>query len=113
MTYRKSGQPMPSPVNFCVSDGKLYLRSERDTGKVTRLRNPRVLLVPCGLRGKPTGEAVAATGRILPSEEAARADAIVAANWSPGMRLVERSLDVGAKVFEQNTVYIAFTPDAE
>lgn len=110
VTYRRSGEPMPSPINFGLSGGKLYVRTDGSTGKVKRMRNnPRVLLVPCGLRGKPRGGAVAATARFLPAAEEDRADDVIAANWSFGMRLLERGLDVGARVFEQDVVYVEFT----
>jgi PPOX class probable F420-dependent enzyme len=111
VTYRKSGEPMPSPINFGLADGKLYVRTDGSTGKVKRLRrNPSSVLVPCGLRGKPVGAAVAATARILPEAEIARADDVIAANWSLPMRLLERGLDVSARMFEQDLVYVEFSP---
>jgi PPOX class probable F420-dependent enzyme len=111
VTYRKSGEPMPSPTNFGLAAGKLYIRTDGSTGKVKRLRrNPSAMLVPCGLRGKPVGAAVAATARILPDAEIARAYDVIAANWSLPMRLLERGVDLGARMFEQDLVYVEFTP---
>ncbi|MGH3431732.1 MAG: PPOX class F420-dependent oxidoreductase [Thermocrispum sp.] len=111
VSFRRSGEPMPSPINFGLSEGKLYIRTDGSTGKVKRLRNdPRAVLMPCGLRGKPAGEAVAATARFLPAHEEKRADDVIAANWSPGMRVLERGLDVGARAFGQTVVYVEFTP---
>lgn len=113
VTYRRSGEPMPSPINFGLSDGKLHVRTDGGSGKVKRLRNdPRAVLVPCGLRGQPRGAAVAATARFLPEGEIARADEVIAANWSLPMRALERGLDVGARAFEQELAYIEFTPTA-
>lgn len=110
VTYRRSGESMPSPINFGLAGGKLYVRTDGSTGKVKRMRhNPRVLLVPCGLRGKPRGGAVAAVARFLPPEDTAWAADVIAANWSAGMRLLEGGLDVGARVFEQDVVYVEFT----
>jgi PPOX class probable F420-dependent enzyme len=44
VTHRRSGAPMPTPINHAVSDdGKLYFRSEPHMGKMKRIRNnPRV-----------------------------------------------------------------------
>lgn len=113
VTYRRSGEPVPSPVNLGLSDGKLYLRTDASTGKVKRLRrDQRVVVVPCGLRGKPLGPSVSATARILPDAEVAHADSVIAANWSPPMRLIERLLDLASKRFDVPMVHVEITPDA-
>ena len=44
-TYRKSGQPVVTPVWFTQRDGKLYVWTGASSGKVKRLRNnPHVSL---------------------------------------------------------------------
>ena len=56
VTFRRSGEPVPTPVWFGLLDGKVYARSEERVGKVKRIRaNPRVLVAPCDGRGKPLG----------------------------------------------------------
>ena len=56
VTYKRSGEPVPTPVWFGLGDGKLYVRSEAGVAKVRRIRNdPRVRVAPCTVRGKPLG----------------------------------------------------------
>ncbi len=69
-TYRKTGQAMPTPVWFVEHDGKLYLRTINNAGKVKRIRNnPKVRVMPCGQRGEPRGEWVDATARVQSDDE--------------------------------------------
>jgi len=113
VTFKRSGEAMPSPINHGVAVGKLYVRTDASTGKVKRLRNnPRVILVPCSFRGKPTGPVVAGIARILPESEHAHADDVIASNWSLPMKLFERSLDKGSAAFGIDTAYIEVMPEA-
>ena len=95
VTFKRSGEPVPTPVNFGLSDdGRLYFRSEPVSSKVKRLRrDARVRVCPCNLRAKPTGPMAEGTARVLPTSESARADGIVASNWSAPMKALERGLD--------------------
>jgi len=111
VTFKRSGEAMPSPINHGVADGKLYVRTDASTGKVKRLRNnPCVVVVPCNLRGKPTGQPAAGIARILPETEHAHADAVIAANWSPAMKVFERTLDKSSSAFDIPMAYIEITP---
>lgn len=113
VTFKRSGEAMPSPINHGVADGKLYVRTDASTGKVKRLRNdPRVVVVPCNLRGKPTGQPAAGIARILPEAEHAHADAVIAANWSPAMKLFERTLEKSSSAFDIPMAYIEISPCA-
>lgn len=95
VTFRRSGEPVPTPVNFGLSDdGRLYFRSEPHVAKIKRLtRDPHVRVCACNLRGKPRGPLVEATARVLPESETERANAIVEANWRLDMKIFERSYD--------------------
>ena len=58
-TYRRSGQPVATPVWFTFDDNNniIYVITRTETGKVKRLRNnSKVRIVPCGIRGQPKGE---------------------------------------------------------
>ena len=69
-TFRKSGVPVVTPVWYVVLDGKLYVRTGADSGKVKRIRNDsRVLLAPATVRGKQLGPESEARARILGPEE--------------------------------------------
>jgi PPOX class probable F420-dependent enzyme len=73
-TFRKTGVGVPTPVWFGEQDDKLYVMTRTDMGKTKRLRNnPQVKVAPCTIRGKVTGPEFAATARLLPSEDFARA----------------------------------------
>ncbi len=73
-TFRKNGVGVATPVWFGEQDGKLYVMTRSDMGKTKRIRNnPEVRVAPCTIRGKVTGPESAATARILPPEEQARA----------------------------------------
>lgn len=114
VTFKRSGEGMPTPVNYGVADGKIYVRTDASTGKVKRLRNnPRVVVVPSTLRGKPQGQAAAGIARVLRESEHARADEVIAANWSMPMTVLERSLDKGGAAFGIATAYIEITPAPE
>jgi hypothetical protein len=73
-TFRKNGVGVATPVWFGEEGDKLYVMTRSDMGKTKRIRNnPKVMVAPCTIRGKVTGEEFPATARILPPEEHARA----------------------------------------
>lgn len=78
-TFRRNGAEVAVPVWVARDGDDLVVTSERNTGKVKRLRNdPRVTLRPCSRMGKvePDAITVTATGRIAgPAPEDRRADA--------------------------------------
>lgn len=111
VTFKRSGEAVPSPINHGVADGKLYVRTDASTGKVKRIRNnPNVLVVASSLRGKPSGPVVAGVARILAETEYAHADAVIAANWSLPMKLFERGLDKGSQTMGVPMAFIEITP---
>ncbi len=70
ITFRKSGQAVSTPVWFAETDGKLYVTTIPDSGKVKRIRNNgRVQLAPANRSGKPLGPEFEAMARILSAEE--------------------------------------------
>src|ERR1043165_2474396 len=95
VSFKRSGDPVPSPVNFGLSDdGLLYFRCDPGSAKVKRMtRDPHVRVCACSFRGKPLGPLVEGTARILEGADAERARAIVAANWDFFNRVYERTVD--------------------
>ncbi|GAA5114621.1 PPOX class F420-dependent oxidoreductase [Haloechinothrix salitolerans] len=73
-TFRRDGTPVPTPIWAVADDGELFVWTERNSGKVKRLRNnPRVEVTACDLRGKRThGESVSGTARLLDDAETDR-----------------------------------------
>lgn len=75
-TYRRTGQPVPTPVWFADADGRLYVTTSADSGKVKRLRHTsRVLVAPSRANGEIIGPSVEAQARILPAAEYGAAEA--------------------------------------
>jgi PPOX class probable F420-dependent enzyme len=108
VTFKRSGEPVPTPINFGLSDeGKLYFRSEPHVAKIRRLkRDSHVRLCPCNLRGKPLGRMVEARAEVLPEPENERCHAIVEANWRFDTKFIERTYDR----FSVPEVYVEVTP---
>ena len=110
VTFRKSGEPVPTPVNFGLADDRtLLFRTEPHVGKLKRLRrDPHVRVFPCNLRGKPLGAVVEGTARVLPDSERERADGVISGNWDAPTKIVERGYDrIGIEM-----VYLEVTPAA-
>jgi uncharacterized protein len=60
-TFRKTGEGVKTPVWFVEEQGTLYVRTEKGSAKVKRMRrNPGVRVVPSDGRGAPKGDWVAA-----------------------------------------------------
>jgi uncharacterized protein len=111
VTFKRSGEAVPTPVWFGLdAEGRLYFRTGTEVAKLRRIRNnPRVLVAPCTLRGKPRGRSVEGTARELPEEEWERAEAAVASNYGLGRRLYEG----GAEPFAGPLPYVEVVPSRE
>jgi PPOX class probable F420-dependent enzyme len=90
VTFRRTGEAVPSPVWFGVDGAVAYVRTFADSGKVKRIgRDPRVVLAPSTMRGKPTGPPVQAVARLLPPEEWPHAEAALTRAYGLGRRIYE------------------------
>jgi PPOX class probable F420-dependent enzyme len=94
-TFRKSGIAVFTPVWFAEQADKLYVMISTRLGKYKRIRNnPQVKIAPCNIRGKITGPEFAATARILPPEEFAKARRLIDAKyWLARLPLIWRNTD--------------------
>ncbi|MBQ1095125.1 PPOX class F420-dependent oxidoreductase [Streptomyces sp. NPDC097107] len=64
-TYRKNGTPVATPVWVVRDEDTLGVWTAADSWKVKRVRNRADVLVgPCDVRGRPTGDQVPATAEI-------------------------------------------------
>src|SRR3954447_20851718 len=109
ITHKRNGEPVPTPVNFGLSeDGNVYLRGEPHSMKMRRLRHSaRVRVCVSTFRGKPMGPLVEGIARIVGDDEEKRAFGYIARNWrKPDMWLFELFLDA-IKVPE---AYVEITP---
>jgi len=72
-TYRNAGKPVATPVWCAEAHGTFSIDSLANAGKVKRIRHhQKVKILPCDVRGHPTGEWVTAQARILDAHSAAR-----------------------------------------
>src|ERR1035437_909032 len=66
LTYKRSGEAVPTPVWLGLGDGKPSARGVSDVAKVKRIRNdPRVRVAPCTARGKQLGPPAEGRARVL------------------------------------------------
>lgn len=75
VTFRKSGEPVATPVWFADLGGSFGVITETNVGKVKRIRNnPRVTITPCDMRGQLLDGAAtySASARIVSGSEAIR-----------------------------------------
>jgi hypothetical protein len=109
VTYRRDGTPVPTPVWAAPAEGLLYVRSERASGKVKRLRNDaRLLVAPCTVRGKPLGRPFEARARVLAPEQEPRAETALARRYGFGRALFEVTMDV----LRVDMCFLEITPGA-
>jgi PPOX class probable F420-dependent enzyme len=82
VTFRKNGQPVPTPVWFAQVGDKLYVVTRSDSGKVKRIRsNAQVEVAPCTVRGQVLGGTHEAMARILPDSETREAHQALASKY--------------------------------
>ena len=94
-SYRRTGQPVRTPVWFAVDRDIIYVYSLADAGKVKRIRNnPRIRIAPCDARGTLKDAWVDASARIVDEREAAHAHALFVAKY----RWMKRVADLVRKV---------------
>jgi PPOX class probable F420-dependent enzyme len=108
ISFRRSGEPVPTPVWFGLDDGgRLFVHTEADAAKVKRIRaDARVRVAPATSRGKPTGPLAGGLARVLAADEEAHAESALEANYGLGRRLYEgMSQPLGV-----HTVYLEVTP---
>src|SRR5271167_2160644 len=109
VTYRRDGTPVATPAWTGGASGRLYVRSERSSGKVKRLRrDPRMLVAACTTRGKPRGVPFEAIARVLPAESELIAERALADSFGPLRALFEWSMDV----LRIDMCYLEITPQA-
>jgi hypothetical protein len=65
-TFRRSGTEVATPVWFAAAEGKLYVFTAGDSGKVKRLRqSSRARVAPCDTRGGLRGDWQDATAGLV------------------------------------------------
>jgi uncharacterized protein len=95
VTFKRDGTPVPTPAWAAESGGRLYVRTERVAGKVKRLRrDPRMLVAPCTVRGRPLGPPFEATARVLPHDDEPIAERALRGRYGVGRATFELAMDL-------------------
>jgi PPOX class probable F420-dependent enzyme len=69
VTFRRTGEPVGTPVLFAPDGGRLLVRTAADAGKLRRLAHTAAVEVtPSDSRGRHVGATLAGTARILGPE---------------------------------------------
>jgi PPOX class probable F420-dependent enzyme len=103
-TYRKTGNPVTTPMWFAEYNGALYIYSLANAGKVKRIcNNPNVRVVPSDRRGKPKGEWVEAKVHILDERGAELGHKLLNKKY----RWMKRIGDIFSKLRKRYKVVIA------
>jgi uncharacterized protein len=106
VTYRRSGEAVPTPVWFGVDDaGCFYARTGKLASKVKRIRNnPRVRVAPCTVRGVPRGPFADGAARVCEGAEEQHAEEALQSNYGLFRKLYEGSAG------SMDAFYIEVTP---
>ena len=89
-SYRRDGRAVRTPLWFVEMDGRLWVRTPDDAGKIKRIRrNPRVRIAVCDMRGRVKGGWIDATARVAEAAEADRANRLLARKYGISKRLID------------------------
>jgi uncharacterized protein len=109
LTRRRDGTLVPTPLAFAREGGRVLVRTDAASAKVTRVRRrPDAVVAPCGPRGRPLGPALAVRARVLtdPAEREA-AEAAITARYGVRGRVWSRVV----RIAKLDVAYIELTPE--
>ena len=93
-TFRRSGEPVSTPVWAAPFENGLVVGTFSEAGKIKRIRaTDRVTVAPCNFRGLLRGPAVEAQARVLDPEEYSAATAALVGKYGWQWRLFGRQID--------------------
>src|SRR2546425_7793073 len=88
-TYRKTGDPVRTPVWFVEENGELFVRTDSDAGKIKRIRNnPRVRVAICDMRGSIKGAWVHGEARTVDTESTKRVFSLLKKKYGTFYRII-------------------------
>lgn len=90
-SFRRNGRAVETPVWFARGNGRFYVFTEADSGKVKRLRNDdRIRVAPCSVRGRTHGDWIEGRARRIEDERIEKAAyAALRRKYGWQMRLVD------------------------
>ena len=93
-TFRTSGVGVPTAMWFAYEHGKLYMVTDRSTGKLKRIRTTRrVLVAPCDWMGNVLGPEIEGYARELPVAQHAHANAVLAQKYGEQYEMDSQEAD--------------------
>lgn len=96
ISYRRSGEAVPTTVWFAELDGRLVITTRRTLGKVKRISaNPQVLIAPSDRIGTVHGPALPACARLLPDAEGRRANEALHRKYGDHYLAITSQTDAG------------------
>ncbi|HKX28334.1 MAG TPA: PPOX class F420-dependent oxidoreductase [Blastocatellia bacterium] len=107
-SYRRTGNPVATPMWFAERNGILYVYSLAHAGKVKRIRNnPLVRVAPSDMRGRPKGEWVEGRAQILDESGAALGHRLLIEKYG----WMKRIGDLYSRLLKRERVVIAIEPN--
>jgi PPOX class probable F420-dependent enzyme len=111
VSFRQSGEPVPTPVWFGLERGRAYINTRERNAKLKRIRwDPHVRAGPCSLRGKPLGPLAEGSARVVPPADEERAETALRSNYGLVRRIYYASF--GSRGEPTVYVEVAATPTA-
>ncbi|MCZ2814811.1 PPOX class F420-dependent oxidoreductase [Modestobacter sp. VKM Ac-2984] len=115
-TFRRTGEPVATPVWAAPDGDALVVWTRADSGKVKRLRHTsRVTVAPCDMRGRLEGPAVDAVAEFLDRAEWSRARGALARRYGWQWRITYGTSRIAARVTHrgrERQTMIRITPAA-
>ena len=111
-TFRRSGTEVATPVWFAADNGKLYVFTAGESGKVKRLlHSPRARVAPSDVRGRVLGPWRQATARILTERDPIeQARAALRAKYGWQMRLGDLLSRLTGRIRRRAWIEVTFEP---
>jgi len=82
ISFRRSGEPVPTPVWFGLAGGRAYFNTRERNARVKRIRrNPHVRVGPCTFRGRPLGPLAEGSARLVPPAKEELAEGALRSNY--------------------------------
>lgn len=111
-TFRKSGAQVATPVWFAPAEGRLYVFTAGDSGKVKRLRHtPRVRVAPCDVRGLVHGAWREGAARLVEDPgDIGRAHALLRAKYGWQVTLLDLMSRLSGRIKRRAWLAVRLAP---
>lgn len=114
-TFRRDGREVRTPVWVARDGDKLYVFSERDAGKVKRIRaTKRVQVAPCDVRGGLKGDFYPGVGRVVTEpDEVERGYRALRTKYGWQMALTDFFSRLAGKIDKRALLELEAAPEAD